>query len=201
MENKKYTKGTKVYIFKLGGSGRWTNYQRALTDDEQDLLVFAQIQGYVTRENDAKRGGKSGEHFFVKKYFTTNSMAKKRAELVKARNQALAQVLPCEKVDEFRTISDIGSIKIDGACYSNFWGDGDNIIEVCRCDESAFHTAKYLSRREIYNSKQPITINKFESPKTIVISNCDCDDSFGAVELENVLGFVIWERKAKIFVK
>lgn len=201
LENKKYKKNDKIYIYKLGGSGRWTNYQRALSDCEQDLLTFAQVQGYVVRGNDAPRGGKSGEHFLVKKFFTTNSMTKRLAERVKARNEQLSAVLESEKVNSFGTMSDIGSIKIDGACYSNFYGDGWNTIEICKCDESKFANAKYLSRREVYNSKQPITIMKFRLPKTISISKSDCDDSLGVIKVENVLGFVIWERKAKIFVK
>ena len=200
-ENKKYKTNDKIYIYKIGGSGRWTNYQQALSDDEQDLLTFAQSQKYVVRANDAPRGGKHGEHFLVKKYFTTNSMAKKRTHQINARNKELAEVLPSEKVKSFETISDIGSIKIDGVCYSNFDGDGWNRIEVCKCDENAFKTSKYLTRREIYNAKQPITIVKFDYPKLINISKCDCDDSMGVVSIDNALGFVIWERKAKIFVK
>ncbi len=200
-ENKKYKTNDKIYIYKLGGSGRWTNYQRALSDDEQDLLTFAQVQGYVSRCNDAPRGGKYGEHFLVKKYFTTNSMSKRRNQQIDARNKELASVLPSEKIDNFETMSDIGSIKIDGVCYSNFYGDGWNRIEVCKCDEVAFKSSKYLSRREVFNAKQPITIVKFDTAKTIAIAKSDCDDSMGAINIENALGFVIWECKAKIFVK
>ena len=201
MENKKYTKETKIYKFKLGGSGRWTNYQRALSDDELDLLKFAQMKGYVVSGNDAPRGGKSGDFFKVVKYFTTNSMSKKRAEFVKAREAELNSVLESEKFDEFSTISDIGSFKIDGVCYSNFYGDGENRCEVCRCDEEGFKTAEMLTRRQVYNKKEPLTIVKFDAPKTISVAISDGDDSFGARKVENALGFCIWCAKLKIFVK
>lgn len=80
MENKKYKTETKIYKFKLGGSGRWTNYQRAIVGEELALLNFAQSLGYVVSGNDAPHGRKSGDYFKVVKYFTTNSMEKKTRE-------------------------------------------------------------------------------------------------------------------------
>ena len=74
MENKKYTKGTKLYIFRMTGSSRWTKYVDALKDDEKELLQYALRLKYVELVNDAPRGSKHGEHFLVKKYFTTASI-------------------------------------------------------------------------------------------------------------------------------
>ena len=74
MENKKYTKGTKLYIFRMTGSGRWTKYVDALKDDEKELLQYALRLKHVELANDAPRGSKHGEHFLVKKYFTTASI-------------------------------------------------------------------------------------------------------------------------------
>lgn len=201
MKNKKYTTETKIYKFKFGGSGRWTNYQRALSDDELALLNFAQSLGYVVSGNDAPRGGKTGDYFKVVKYFTTNSMEKKRAEYIKNRRAALESVLESVRVNVFSTISDIGSFKIDGVCYSNFYGDGENRCEVCRCDEEGFKTAEMLTRRQVYNKKEPFYLVKFDAPKTISISISDVDDSFGVRKVENALGFCIWCAKLKIFVK
>jgi len=81
MENKKYTKGTKFYIFRMTGSGRWTKYVDALKDDEKELLQYALCLKYVALVNDAPRGCKHGEHFLVKKYFTTASILEESARL------------------------------------------------------------------------------------------------------------------------
>ena len=200
-ENKKYKTGTKIHIYKLGNAGRWTNYQYALHEDEIDLLTFASSIGYVCLENDSKKGGKSGVHFLVKKYFTTNSMRKRLLKITKERQKKLDAVLTTEEINNFRIISNIGSVKIDSAYYSNFYGNGSNAVSVVKCNESQFKNAKFLSRREVFNSEEPITIVKFPIAKTISISKCDCDDSFGSVEIKHSLGFVIWKRMVKIFVK
>ena len=100
----------------------------------------------------------------------------------------------------FTTISDVGSIKIDGVCYSNFYGDGENTIEIDECDFNEFKTSEILTRRQIYNPKFPITIVKFDNPKAIEVSLSDCDESFGVERIDNACGFVIWSRKAKVFV-
>lgn len=199
IDNIKYTKGTKIRRYKQVSSGRWTNYQSALTPDEERLMWYAVANKYAVNRNDAPRGGKWGDHFEILKYFTTNSLTKKMDAERAAREKALATIPPAEFVEDFRTISDIGSFKIDGACYSNFWGDGSNRAEICTVDLSAFNTAKLITRRQVYNPKEPITIVKYALPKTINVSFCDCDDSFGAKVIDNVCGFAIWSRKLKIF--
>ncbi len=159
-----------------------------------------QTVGYVQSDNIAPRGGKHGEIYRVKKYFTTKSLTRKRDADVKALNKKLASVLKSEKSFEFSTVSDVGSFKIDGELYQNFFGDGMNRVEVCKCHAGDFKTAEILSRRQVYNLNEPITIVKYASPKTIIVSKCDCDDSFGSVSIDGVLGFCIWERKLKIFI-
>ena len=200
MENKKYTKETKIYKFKLGGSGRWTNYQRAIVGEELTLLNFAQSLGYVVSGNDAPHGRKSGDYFKVVKYFTTNSMEKKHAKSVAERRALLDAGLKSEKVDVFSTISDIRSFKIDGVCYSNFCDNGRNRVDVCACDADEFVKCEIVSRRQIFNKNDPFSLVKFDAPKTISVSISDADDSFGVRKVENALGFCIWCAKLKIFV-
>lgn len=200
IENIKYTKGTKVRRYNQVSSGRWTNYQDALTAAEERLMWYAVAHKYAVSRNDAPRGGKWGEHFEILKYFTTNSLTKKmNAERV-SLEKALSDIPRAELLDSFETVSDIGSIKICGACYTNFYGDGDNRAEVCAVDFDAFKKAKKITRRQVYNAKEPITIVKFDAPKTINVSLSDVDDSAGTKTIDNVCGFAIWSRKLKIFV-
>ena len=117
-------------------------------------------------------------------------------------NKALASVLETEPVDRFATVSDMGSFLIDGTAYDNYWGDGENIVEIVAADADKFKGAKFLSRREVFNKNAPITIVKFDEPRTIDVERSDCrTPGWGVRRIENALGFVIWERKAKIFVK
>lgn len=201
MENKKYTKGTKIRKFKLSGSGRWTNYSSALDEIEIELLKFAAMCGYVTSGNDAPHGGKYGDYYLILKYFTTNSMSKRLKSYISKRDSALKKVLNSTKVRSFITVSDIGCFKIDGALYSNFYGDGTNQVDVCECDEREFQSSELLSRRQVYNSKDPISIVKYDTPRTVKVSTCDCDDSWAVESIDNVLGFCIWQCKLKIFIK
>ena len=63
-----------------------------------------------------------------------------------------------------------------------------------------FKTSEILTRRQIYNPKFPITIVKFDAPKTIEVSRYDCDESLGSERIDNACGFVIWSRKVKVFI-
>lgn len=200
MENKKYKVNTIIRRFVLQNSGRWTNYGNALSGDERKLLEYARLKGYVVCGNDAVRGGKLGEHFKVVKYFTTNSLLKKQKAEEKELARKLESCLKCDRVNRFATISDIGCIVVDDVKYSNFYGDGENIVEVCECDFDDFKKAEIITRRQIFNQKQPISIVKFDALKSIKVSNFDCDDSFGSTIIDNVCGFCIWERKMKVFV-
>lgn len=184
----------------MTGSGRWTKYVDALKEEEKELLQYALRLKYVELVNDAPRGGKHGEHFLVKKYFTTASILKKLETEAKAIQKQLAKIPPMTRVNSFSTISDIGSFKIDGVCYSNFWGDGCNRVEVVSVDPKQFADAEIITRRQIYNKLEPLTIVKYDTPKSIQVSECDCNDSFGSTKVENVLGFAIWSSKLKIFV-
>lgn len=199
-KDKTLTKGEKIRLYKSAGNGQWTHYRKILTDNEIDLLNFALEKKYVTFNNDAPRGGKLGDYFKILKNFTFEKIDKIRIRDAKKRNKALSRVLKSAVIKTFSTISDVGSIKIDGACYSNFYGDGENTVEVCECNFNEFKTAKILTRRQAFCPKFPITILKFDAPKTIEVSRYDCNDNFGSERIDNACGFVIWERKIKIFV-
>ncbi len=181
-----------------------------LTDEQKKLFKYALRKGYLVEKNDAVRNGKAGLHYEVLHFFDEEHLrvkmyaeqrraqrdAKRRAEALK---KACSEILPADYVDYFETISDIGSIKIDGNIYSNFYGDTDNRVEVCVVDFTAFKTAKIITRRQIYNATAPITIVKFDAPKTISVSLSDVDDSAGVKTIDNACGFAIWSRKLKIF--
>lgn len=199
-ENKKYTKNTKIYIYATTGSGRWSSYKDLLKPAEIGLLNYACRKGYAVKSNSAPRGGKWGEHYLILKYFTTNSLTRKAAAEKKAFDAELAKVLKSEKIYDFRTISDIGKIVINNTEYSNFWGDGYNTVEVCEVDADAFKTAEYISRRQVYNAGERITIVKFDAPETLVVEESDCRN-MGVFVVANSVGFCVWERKAKIFVE
>ena len=182
-----------------------------MTPEQKKLFKYALRRGYLVERNDAVRNGKSGLHYEVLHYFDDARLrekmyaeerraqrdAKRRAEALK---KACAEVLPADYVDYFETISDIGSFKIDGNIYSNFYGDTDNSVEVCAVDFAAFKAAEKITRRQVYNAQEPITIVKFDAPKTINVSLSDVDELAGAKTIDNVCGFAIWSRKLKIFV-
>ena len=182
-----------------------------LSDAQKTLFLYAAKKGYLAEKNDAPRNGKVGLHYEVLKYFDDDRLAtamyadRRRAERDARRRQealkkACAEVLPADCIDYFYTTSDIGSIKIDGNIYSNFYGDCDNQVDVCAVDFDAFKKADKITRRQVYNAKEPITIVKFDAPKTINVSLSDVDNSAGAKTIDNVCGFAIWSRKIKIFV-
>ena len=200
VKKEKYAKGEKLIRYKLCGSGKWSSYKEIVKGEELEMLEYAASKGLALFGNDAPRGGKCGKFIEILRDFTVSELEAMRSAELKARDEALAKVLKSELVDEFFTASDIGSIKIDGICYSNFYGDGENKIEVCKCNFEAFKNAEVLTRRQIFNSKEPITIVKFDAPKTIEVALSDVDATFGVRKIEKVCGFVIWERKAKIFV-
>lgn len=182
-----------------------------LTPKQRELFEYARRRGYLVERNDAARNGKAGLYYEVARYFDDARLrermyaeerraqrdAKRRAEVLK---KACDEVLPAEDVDWFETISDTGSFKIDGKTYSNFYGDGDNSVEVRAVDFDAFKKADKITRRQVYNAQDPITIAKFDAPKTINVSLSDVDESAGAKTIDNVCGFAIWSRKLKIFV-
>lgn len=200
--NKKYAKGEKIYKFRATGSGRWTKYVSAIPADEMRLLEFAQFYGFAQSGNDAPRGGKLGEHVEIIKPFDVEEMKKMKEESEAETRRILDLVLKSETVANFVTLSDEGSFKIDGVLYSNYWGDGTNRAEVCEVDEREFREAKYLTRRQIYAPNEKITIVKFAKPKKIRVAFSDCGPESDVNDriIDRVLGFVIWERKLKIFV-
>lgn len=147
MNHKKYTKAEKIYLYRVEGRGRWTRYKDRLTLEETQLLNNACAHGYAKRANSAPRGGKHGEHYEILKSFTADTLRRKAAQAAKAFEAKLAQVLPSEKIDWFSTISDRGQIVINGKGYPNFYGDGENAVEVCAVDAEAFRAAEYITRR------------------------------------------------------
>ena len=196
----KYEKGQKIYRYKLAGSGQYSSYKVAIKEPLYTTLKYALHIGLLKPENDAPRGGKLGDYFRVVKDFDTEFVELKRKEAKAARDEIEASVLPNRISDMFTTMSDNGFFVIDGVEYSNFYGNGENRVEVCKCDFEAFKDAKMLTRRQAYSPNDPITIVKFDAPKTISVKICDANDKFGAREIENACGFCIWERKLKIFV-
>lgn len=200
MENKKYYTRTKIRTTKLVHTGKWTTYTDALPLEERTVLNAACKYNLARRGNDAPRRGKQGDFIEILKFFTTNSILKRMEAERKEEAEKLSKVLESEKIYNFSTISDIGSIVIDGVAYSNLWGDGDNRVEVCKCDFEEFKKSELITRRQVYNPNEPITIMKFDAPKTISVKICDVDDEFGSEEVENACGFAIWSQKLKIFV-
>lgn len=199
MNQKKYTKAEKIYLYRVEGSGRWTRYKDRLTPEETRLLNNACACRYAKRANSAPRGGKHGEHYEILKSFTADTLRRKAARAAKAFEAKLAQVLPSEKIDCFSTISDRGQIVIDGKDYSNFYGDGENAVEVCAVDADAFRAAEYITRRQVYEPRGRLTVEKFDAPKALTVSETDCGRG-GQITIKNAVGFCVWERKAKIFV-
>ena len=200
MKKQIYKKGEKIRRYKMADQGSWSCYKDALSLKDMDFFRYAATKMYVTFGNDSSRGGKLGEYIEVVKDFTRAELEEKMSLEIKARDEALSRVLKSTVIKTFATSSDIGSIKIDGACYSNFYGDGENTIEIDECDFKEFKTAKILTRRQVFSPKFPITIVKFDEPKTIEVSLSDCDESSGSERIDNACGFVIWSRKAKVFV-
>ena len=196
-----YKKGEKIRMFKSAGNGSWTRYVSAIPLDDLDLLKYACTKRIVCKANDAPRGGKSGDFFEVLRDFSLQELKSTMEAEVSALNEKLAHTLKTELVGGFSTISDIGSFIIDGVAYSNFYGDGLNKVEICACAAADFKAARYLSRREIYNAKEPISIVRFDAPKTITVAHSDADKRFGETKIENVLGFAIWAAKLKVFVE
>ena len=200
MKKNIYKTGEKIRRYKAAGNGSWSCYKETLSSKDMDFFRYAATKGYVTFGNDASRGGKLGEYIEVVKDFTRSELEEKMALEIKARDEDLSKVLKGTVIKTFTTISDIGSIKIDGAYYSNFYGAGENTIEIDECDFKEFKTSEILTRRQIYNPKFPITIVKFDAPKTIEVSRYDCDESLGSERIDNACGFVIWSRKVKVFI-
>ena len=200
MKKQIYKKGEKIRRYKMADQGSWSCYKDALSLKDMDFFRYAATKRYVTFGNDSSRGGKLGEYIEVVKDFARAELEEKMSLEIKARDEALSKVLKSTVVKIFTIISNIGSIKIDGVYYSNFDGAGENTVEVCECDFNEFKTAKILTSRQVFSPKFPITIVKFDEPKTIEVSRYDCDDSFGSERIDNACGFVIWSRKAKVFV-
>lgn len=204
-----FKKGDIIRLFKSSGSGRWTRYSPAIKPDELALLKIAEKKGLAIAGNDAPRGGKLGAHFKILRDFSAAEAAKALAEERAARAAAeaakaaelrakLALVLKSEPVESFATTSDVGSIKIDGTNYTNFYGDGENRVEVCKCDFEAFKESELVTKRQVYSAHEPLTIVKFDSPKDLAVSLHDCGDC-EVKTIRNACGFCVWERKLKIF--
>lgn len=202
----KHYKYDKIRRFERAGRGH-----KPLLDSEQEkLFKYAVGKGYLVEKNDAIRNRKEGLYYEVLRYFDeerlrTKMYAEERRTMreakrrVDALKKACAEVLPADYVDYFETISDVGSIKIDGNIYSNFYGKTDNCAEVCVVDFDAFKKAKILTKRQIFEPSAPLSIVKFDAPKTINVSLSDVDESAGVKTIDNACGFAIWTRKLKIF--
>ena len=204
-----FKKGDIIRLFKSSGSGRWTRYSPAVKPDELALLKIAEIKGLAIAGNDAPRGGKLGEFFKILKDFSAAEAAKALAEERAARAAAeaakaaeirakLALVLKSEPVESFATVSDVGSFLLNGEKFSNFYGDGENTVEVCECVFKDFKESELITKRQVFAAHEPLTIVKFDAPKDLAVSLHDCGEG-GVKLIKNACGFVIWERKLKVF--
>ncbi|PWM28519.1 MAG: hypothetical protein DBX55_09300 [Verrucomicrobia bacterium] len=199
--NKEYQKGEKIRLFKEANDGRWAKYESAISPEELDALKYACTKMWATKGNDAPRGGKLGDFFEILRDFSAGELEETMKNEISELNAKLDETLKSEIIYRFATVSNIGSFVIDGVKYSNFYGNGENKVDVCACTAADFKSAKYLTRREIYNAKEPISIVRFDFPKSIKVSVRDYDESFGSETINNALGFAIWQRKLKIFVE
>lgn len=199
-----YAKNDRINMYSLTGSGKHTRYVSELTVDDTNLLYYACSLKLAKHGNDAPRGGKLGEHFAILRKFNVEKLwAKKiRAEkkAKKEREEKLAKLCKSEKVCSFWTESDIGCFIINGEKFSNHDGDGLNTVEVCEVDFDEFKSAEYITRRQIYNSNSPITIVKYDAPRTITVADYDCRPNENLRKIDNVCGFAIWAAKLKIFI-
>ena len=200
MENKIYTKGAIIRKHKLAENGKWTNYQPALDFEESGLLKYAELKKYVISANDAPRGGKWGEHYLVLKDFSANALEAEMLAESQKRDEALAEIVKADVIDTFITYSKVGSFKIDGAYYSNFCQDETNSAVVCEVDFGEFQRAEKITRRQVFNPNEPLTIVKFPEPREIEVALSDADASFGVKKIARVCGFAVWAHKLKIFV-
>lgn len=182
-----------------------------LSESQKALFSFAKKKGYLVERNDAPRNAKVGLYYEVLKYFDEDRLeASMNAErrrhvremnaLNKARKNASEEVLKSNIVELFSTISDVGKIIVNDTEYSNFYGKGTNTVEICTVDGGEFKQAKYLTRRQIFNPEESITIEKFASPRTLEVKLSDVDVRYGSKEVKSALGFVIWSRKMKIYI-
>ena len=210
MKRQKFEKDEKIRLFKSIGSGRWTRYRPAVKPDELELLKFAEKKGLARAGNDAPRGGKLGAFFEVLADFSAGeiaaALAEERAALAAAEaaraaelRETLKRVLKSEVVESFVTTSDIGSFLIDGQKYDNFYGDGENTVEVCKCNFEDFKNSELITKRQVFAPNEPLTIIKFENPKELAVSLYDCGDD-KVKTIENACGFCVWARKLKIFI-
>ena len=204
-----FKKGDIIRLFKSSGSGRWTRYSAAVKPDILEVLKFAGKKGLALAENDAPRGGKLGAHFKILKDFSADALVRELAEDRAARaaaeeakaaeiRKALKHVLNSELVESFVTISDVGSFLIAGQKYNNFYGDGENAVEVCKCNFEDFKKSELITKRQVFAAREPLTVVKFEEPKDMTVSLQDCGEG-GVKLIKNACGFAIWERKLKIF--
>jgi hypothetical protein len=179
-----------------------------ISKSESELLTHAVKLGHAKCSNDAKRGGKLGEHYLITKYFTTNSMRRKidvyEREIQRKCdefNRKLATIPATIKIRELYTISDVGSIIVNGESHSNYYGDGENVVEIVKVDANEFKNAEFVTRRQLYNPNNKIEIVKFDNPQTITIAECDCNPECEIYSIDNVIGYAIWSKKMKIYTK
>ena len=209
MEKEKFYTGEKFYTTKKVAGGRCRyKYTDALPKYLQRILTQALWHNLVEIENDSPRGGRLGEFYKVKKFFSVKTLERleKKANIElkkkeKRQKELLNRLCPSVEVARFFTVSDIGSFKINNEIYSNFWGDGENTVQVCKVENfDDFKKAEIITKRQVFNPNDKIFIKKFDELQVLSVAGSDCSDRFEAKTVENVCGFAIWERKLKIFV-
>lgn len=153
IDKTKFYKGEKFRLYEWRGTRRHLRLCDLQPKNIRDILADAVLAGLAKEGNDAPRGGKTGDFIEITKYFSLKSLEKHlkaRKKAIKKTQMEFAEkeetVLKSEKIRWFSTISDVGDFVIDGAHYSNFWGDGENRVEVCECDFTEFQKAECIHK-------------------------------------------------------
>ncbi len=196
-----YAKGEKIRKYKASELGKWTSYSSAIDGDLLDVLKYAEYKSFIRSGNDAPRRGRMGDFFEILKPFSLDEMRAMRDAEVAEKENILSKLLPAETVSNFETVSDVGSFRIGGELVPNFSVNGSNRVEVCKCDSEAFAKADIITRRQIYNTNSPLRIVKFGAPVSLVVHYSDADDSLGSITIDSALGYAVWSRHLKVFVK
>ncbi len=182
-----------------------------ISDNELNLwknlsfVKFARKLGYI---NKVKKSNASEYDFEILKYFDSERLlskmyAKQRraSKEIKKQKERLKETLSnLLKVDTRETLKIMlvdDFLAIGSEVYDTFSKNRSIEVDILSCDLKEFYQATYLTRREIFNPKKPLTIVKYKIPKTITLSSID----IGERVIEGVLGFCIWSGKIKIFIK
>ena len=173
-----------------------------ISDNQKKLFSYAAKMGFLTIKNDAPRNAKIGLYYEVLRFFDEDRLREKMFAQRRrdAKKDSPAPVVSSTVVERFLVQSLTGGIKIDGTMYSNFSEDETITSEICEVDFGEFQRAEKITRRQVFNPNEPLTIVKFPEPREIEVALSDVDASFGVKKIARVCGFAVWAHKLKIFV-